>query len=105
MTGMFGEGFDMNALLAQAQAMQSQFQRAQDELASREVNGSAGGDLVRVTMSGTGELLSVDIKPEAWDPDDTATLGDLVVAAVRDAARKVQILTETSLPQLPNLGL
>ncbi|MFT3833246.1 MAG: YbaB/EbfC family nucleoid-associated protein [Micropruina sp.] len=102
---MFGEqGFDMNALLAQAQAMQSQIQRAQDELAAKQVRGSAGGDLVQVTVSGSGELLAVDIKPEAWDDDDPSTLGDLIVAAVRDANKKVAILAESSMPQLPDLG-
>ncbi|MFT4225668.1 YbaB/EbfC family nucleoid-associated protein [Micropruina sp.] len=102
---MFGEqGFDMNALLAQAQAMQSQIQRAQDELAAKQVRGSAGGDLVEVTVNGAGELLAVDIKPEAWDEDDPSTLGDLIVAAVRDANKKVAILAESSMPPLPDLG-
>ncbi len=102
---MFGEqGFDVNALLAQAQAMQSQMQRAQEELAARQVRGSAGGDLVAGTVNGAGELLAVDIKPEAWDPDDPSTLGDLVVAAVRDANKKVAILAESTMPQLPDLG-
>lgn len=102
---MFGEqGFDMNALLAQAQAMQSQLARAQEELAAKQVLGSSGGDLVQVTVNGAGELLSVNIKPEAWDEDDPSTLGDLVVAAVRDANKKVAILAETTMPQLPDLG-
>lgn len=100
----FGQGFDLSGLLAQAQAMQSQLQRAQEELAARKVTGSAGGDLVTVVVSGAGELLQVDIKPEAWDPDDPASLGDLVVAAVRDANHKVAILAEATLPPLPNLG-
>lgn len=106
MSGMFGEqgGFDMAALMAQAQAMQAQFQRAQEELAARQVRGSAGGDLVQVTVSGSGELLAVDIKPDAWDPDDPSTLGDLIVAAVRDAQHKVAVLAEATMPQLPNLG-
>mgnify|MGYP003491119762 FL=1 len=102
---MFGEqGFDMNALLAQAQAMQSQLARAQEELAAKQVLGSAGGDLVQVTVNGAGELLSVNIKPEAWDEDDPSTLGDLIVAAVRDANKKVAILAETTMPQLPDRG-
>ena len=102
---MFGEqGFDMNALLAQAQAMQSQVLRAQEELAAKQVLGSAGGDLVQVTVSGAGELLSVNIRPEAWDEDDPSTLGDLIVAAVRDANKKIAILAESSLPQLPDIG-
>ena len=98
-----GGGFDMNALLAQAQAMQAQVQNAQAELASKTVTGSAGGDLVRVTMTGAGELTEVHIDPEAVDPDDTETLGDLIVAAVRDASNQVQALASAAMPQIPGL--
>ena len=77
-------GFDMSNLLAQAQAMQSQLMEAQADLEGQEIEGSAGGGLVTALVSGTGELLSLDIKKEAVDPDDTETLADLIVAAVRD---------------------
>ena len=100
---MFGD-FDLNSLMQQAQKMQDDLERAQAELADKEYTASAGGDLVSVKLSGKGDLLSVDIKPEAWDEDDPSTLGDLIVAAVRDANKKVAILTETSMPQLPDLG-
>lgn len=102
---MFGGegGFDMNALLAQAQAMQQQLANAQNELAAMSVTGSAGGDLVEVTMSGTGEVTAVVIKPEACDPDDTDTLGDLVVAACRDASLKVQALAQAAMPRIPGM--
>lgn len=102
---MFGGegGFDMNALLAQAQAMQEQLSTAQEELANKTVTGSAGGDLVVVTMTGAGEVTGVVIKPEACDPDDTETLGDLVVAACRDAAHRVQVLAQATMPQIPGL--
>lgn len=96
-------GFDMNALLQQAQAMQAQFQQAQANLESQQVSGSAGGDLVKVEMSGSGELLNVTIAPEVIDPEDPETLGDLVVAAVRDAQHKVEALAQSTMPQLPNL--
>ena len=69
------------------------------------VTGSAGGDLVEVTMSGTQELLDVRIKPEACDPDDVETLEDLVLAACRDAAHQAQTLAQASLPSIPGLGL
>lgn len=104
MFGTEGGGFDMNALLAQAQAMQEQMQNAQSELANRTVSGSAGGDLVRVTMTGAGELTEVVIDPKAVDPDDTETLGDLIVAAVRDANAQVQALAAASMPQIPGLN-
>ena len=103
MFGTEGGGFDMNALLEQAQAMQEQMQNAQSELANKTVTGSAGGDLVTVTMTGAGELTEVRIDPKAVDPDDTETLGDLVVAAVRDANNQVQALAAAAMPQIPGL--
>jgi len=96
-------GFDVNALLAQAQAMQAQLQNAQEELAARSVTGSSGGGLVTVTMTGAGEVTAVVIDPQACDPEDAETLGDLVVAAVRDANAQVQALAQAAMPQLPNL--
>jgi nucleoid-associated protein EbfC len=78
---------DMAQLLQQAQQMQQDLAAAQAELAAAEVTGSAGGGLVTATMTGSGELTAVGISPEAVDPDDIETLQDLVVAAVRDAAR------------------
>lgn len=83
-------GFDMSNLLAQAQAMQNQLMEAQADLESQEIEGSAGGGLVTALVSGTGELLSLNIKPEAVDPDDTETLADLIVAAVRDASENAK---------------
>ena len=78
---------NMQQLMKQAQQMQQQLMAAQAELAQSEVQGSAGGGLVSATMTGSGELLSLTIDPKAVDPDDVETLQDLVVAAVRDAAR------------------
>ncbi len=83
-------GFDMSDLLAQAQAMQNQLMEAQANLESQEIEGSAGGGLVTALVSGTGELLSLNIKQEAVDPDDTETLADLIVAAVRDASENAK---------------
>jgi DNA-binding YbaB/EbfC family protein len=83
-------GFDMSDLLAQAQAMQNQLMEAQANLESQEIEGSAGGGLVTALVSGTGELLSLTIKPQAVDPDDTETLADLIVAAVRDASENAK---------------
>lgn len=101
---MFGDT-DMNALLEQAQAMQAQLQRAQEELAETEVTGTAGGDLVTATMNGSMELLKLDIKPEAVDPDDIEGLSDLVVAAVRDAQHNAQALASSKLgPMAGGMG-
>lgn len=86
------EGFDVNQLLQNAQRMQQQFMAAQQDLADSEIVGSASGGLVRATVTGTGELVSLDIDRSVVDPDDTETLADLVVAAVRDASAEVQRL-------------
>jgi DNA-binding YbaB/EbfC family protein len=102
---MIPEG-DMSGLLAQAQAMQEQFLNAQQELAEMEVEGSAGGDLVIATVTGAGELLGLEIKPEAVDPSDTETLADLIVAAVRDATNKAQAVAASKLgPLAGGLGM
>jgi nucleoid-associated protein EbfC len=86
-SGQFGGGPNMQQLMKQAQKMQQQLEAAQAELAQTEVTGTAGGGLVQATVSGSGELLSLRIDPEAVDPEDVETLQDLVVAAVRDATR------------------
>jgi DNA-binding YbaB/EbfC family protein len=97
---MIPDGGDMSGLLAQAQAMQQQLLQAQQELAETQVTGSAGGDLVTATITGAGELIGLVIKPEAVDPDDTETLADLVLAAVRDATGKSQALAAAKLGPL-----
>jgi nucleoid-associated protein EbfC len=83
---------NMQQLMKQAQKMQQQMAAAQAELAEAEVTGSAGGGLVTATVSGSGELKSVTIDPKVVDPDDTETLADLVVAAVRAANEQAQAL-------------
>ncbi|GAB2652589.1 hypothetical protein GCM10027271_08430 [Saccharopolyspora gloriosae] len=83
---------NMQQIMEQAQQMQQQLMTAQQELADAEATGTAGGGLVTAVVSGTGELKSVDIDPKAADPEDTETLSDLVVAAVRDANRAAQEL-------------
>ena len=83
----------MQQLMKQAQKMQQQVLAAQQELAQAQVQGSSGGGLVTVTMTGSGDVVGVKIKPEAVDADDVESLEDLVVAALHDAARAVQELT------------
>lgn len=84
---------DFSALLAQAQQMQQQIADAQQSLADLQATGSAGGGLVSAVVDGAGDLVSLTIAPEAYDPDDAdamETLADLVVAAVRDAKSLVE---------------
>lgn len=95
------DGFDMGQLMAQAQKLQEDLMQAQEDLASRSFTGSAGGDLVVVTLSGKGDLTEVQIRPEAVDPDDIETLQDLIVAAFRSAKDAVDDAAAASMPQLP----
>jgi DNA-binding YbaB/EbfC family protein len=90
----------MQQLMKQAQQMQQQLMAAQAELADIVVEGSAGGGLVRATMTGSGELRALTIDPSAVDPADVETLQDLVVAAVRDAARAAADLTQEKMGPL-----
>ena len=95
----------MSQLLKQAQQMQQALAAAQEELANTEVTGSAGGELVTVTMTGSGDVVAVTIAPAAVDPDDVETLQDLVVAAVRDAQRAVNDLASSTMaPVTGGLG-
>lgn len=90
----------MNMIMLQAQKMQQQLMSAQEELAEAEITGQAGGDLVVVTLAGTGEILSVTIDPKVVDPDDVETLQDLVVGAMADAHRALQELTQEKMGPL-----
>jgi len=90
----------MQQLMKQAQKMQQQLMEAQSKLAETEVQGTAGGGLVTAVVTGSGEVLSVKIDPEAVDPDDVESLEDLVVAAIRDAATNAQELQQTTMGPL-----
>lgn len=99
-------GFDLGGLLEQAQAMQQQMAEAQQAQANTVVEGSSGGGLVTVEMTGAGEFRSVSIKPDAIDDGDVEMLEDLVLAALRDAAAKVMEIQQESMGdfELPDIG-
>ncbi len=80
-------------ILKQAQAMQENLKRAQEELAALEITGSAGGGMVRVTMTGRHSVKRVELNPSLLK-DDKEVLEDLVAAAMNDAARKVEQVTQ-----------
>ncbi|MDR2619668.1 MAG: YbaB/EbfC family nucleoid-associated protein [Propionibacteriaceae bacterium] len=98
---MFPEGFDFNDLLAQAQQLQEQMLNAQSQLQATSHVGTSGGGLVSVVLRGDGELERVDINPAAVDLDDLEALGDLIVAAFRDANAQVKTAATAALPQVP----
>jgi DNA-binding YbaB/EbfC family protein len=98
-----------NKMMKQVQEMQAKMAQAQEELNSETVEASAGGGMVTVVMSGSLEVRSIRIKPEAVDPEDVEMLEDLVTAAVNEALRSAQDLASrkmggaTSGLQLPNI--
>ena len=85
-------GFDLNSLLETAQAMQSQLAEAQEAQAAELITGSAGGGTVEVDVLGSGEFQAVRIAADVVDPDDVEMLNDLVLAALRDAAKQINDL-------------
>ncbi|MEX0169736.1 YbaB/EbfC family nucleoid-associated protein [Streptomyces sp. LMG1-1-1.1] len=91
---------NMQQLLQQAQKMQQDLAQAQQELAATEVDGQAGGGLVKATVTGSGELRGLVIDPKAVDPEDTETLADLIVAAVQAANDNAQQLQQAKLGPL-----
>jgi nucleoid-associated protein EbfC len=88
---------DLNDLLRQAMAMQEQLMAAQQEAAERTVTGTAGGGLVRVVMTGSGDPTQVHIAPDAIEPDDPELLEDLVLVAFRDALQQVRELQASAM--------
>jgi DNA-binding YbaB/EbfC family protein len=96
------EGPDLGGLLGQMQQLQQQLMDAQEAAASRVAEGSAGGGVVRVKVTGDLDFQDVTIDPSVVDPSDVEMLQDLVLAAVRDAVARVN---ETNKQALGPLGL
>ncbi|MBL0388998.1 YbaB/EbfC family nucleoid-associated protein [Tumebacillus sp. ITR2] len=88
---------NMQQLMKQAQKMQEQMMKAQEELGTKTVEGTAGGGVVSIVVSGHKQVQSVTIKPEAVDPDDVEMLQDLVLAAINEAMKKVDEMTQSEM--------
>ncbi len=107
----FGGLGDMAGMLRQAQKMQKEMSRIQEELKERVVEGSAGGGAIKAFANGQQELLSVKIDPAAIDPQDPSMLEDLVVAAVQNALKASRELMAAEMQKvtggmgLPGMGL
>lgn len=81
---------NFNQLLQQAQQMKDQIQKTQEKMKSMEFTGTSGGGMVSVTISGTGDMLKVQIDPKLMNPDDSEIVSDLVVAAYNDSKSKLE---------------
>ena len=96
---------DLNKLMQQAQQMQEQMARAQEEAKLEVVEASAGGGMVVVKANGAGAVTEITIDPKAIDPDDPELLADLVLAAVNEALRSANALIESKLQGMMPGGL
>ncbi|WAW14946.1 YbaB/EbfC family nucleoid-associated protein [Peptostreptococcus equinus] len=97
--GMPG-GMNMNNLLKQAQKMQADMQKQQEELETKEVEASVGGGAVVVKMNGKRELTDITIKEEVVDPDDVEMLQDLILSAVNQAIRDIDEMQKSQMSKL-----
>ncbi len=88
--GMGGGPQNMNAMLKQAQKMQEDMNAMQAELETKEYEISAGGGMVKLTITGKKEIKNVKISPDIIDPDDIETLEDILTAAVNEAIKRVE---------------
>ncbi len=88
---------DLNKMMQQAQQMQEQLVKAQEEAKSQTVEGSAGGGAVTVKATGAGRIIEIKIDPKAIDPADPETLEDLVLAAVNNALDAAESLMQSKL--------
>lgn len=101
--GGFGGG-NMQGLMKQAQLMQQKLAEAQQQLEETSVTGSAAGEAVTVIMNGKKSITGVKIKKEAVDPEDVEMLEDLILAAISDAEKKADELSEEIMKPFGGLG-
>lgn len=101
----FGGGNQMQNLMKQAQKMQEEMQKAQAELEEMEIEGSAGGGLVKVTMTAKKVVQSLTINPDAVDTEDLTMLEDLIIAALNDGYEKAEKVYAEKMGAFGGLGL
>ena len=90
----------MGNMMKQAQKLQSQMMKLQEELAERTVESSSGGGMVTVVANGRQQIVSIQIENEVVDPDDVEMLQDLILAAVNDALAKAQEMVSSEMGKL-----
>lgn len=91
---------NMNQLLKQAQKMQTDMQKMQEDLETKKIETSVGGGAVTVKVNGKKEVVDIQIKPEVVDPDDIEMLQDLVLSAVNEALRSVDDMQSSQMNKL-----
>jgi len=91
---------NMGKMLKQAQKIQQDMAKLQEELKERTVEASAGGGVIEVTVSGKQELLAIKLKPEVVDPEDIEMLQDLILAAVNEGLKKSQEMVAAEMSKI-----
>ena len=103
--GGFGGGANMQQLMRQAQKLQEQMAKTQEELDEREFTAQSGGGMVSVTVTGKREVKNLAINPECVDPEDVEMLQDMIVAAVNEALRTCEEARNSEMSRLaPGMG-
>jgi len=97
-------GMNMNSLMKKAQKMQQDMLNLQNELKEREYTASSGGGMVTATVNGSHELVNLEIKPEALDPDDVEMLQDMIIAAVNAASSEADETTAAEMAKITGGG-
>lgn len=100
---MGGGNNNMQALMRQAQKMQEEAMKAQNEIEEAEVEGSASGGMVKVVLKGNKNPVSISISPDVVDKDDVEMLEDLVLAALNDASNKADQLKASKMGRFGGL--
>ncbi|MCC8048366.1 MAG: YbaB/EbfC family nucleoid-associated protein [Oscillospiraceae bacterium] len=98
--GGYGGGMNQMQMMRQAQKMQQDILKMQEELESKTYTATSGGGVVSATVSGKRELVSLVIDPEAVDPEDVEMLQDMVVAAVNEALRTAEETASQSMSKI-----
>ena len=97
--GSYGGGMNMN-MIKQAQKMQAEMLKMQAEMEEKTFSAQAGGGMITAVVNGKYELVSIEIDPEAVDPEDVEMLQDMVVAAVNEAMRAAQNAANAGMSKL-----
>ena len=95
-----GGGANMQKQLQQMQAVQRKMEQAQAEIDEMETTATSGGGAVSVTVSGTKEIKSIEIKPDVVDPDDIEMLQDLIMTATNEALRQMDEISQNEMNKL-----
>ncbi len=95
-----GQQQNMNAMIKQAQKMQDEITKLQDDIEAREFSATSGGGAVEVTLTGKKTIKALTIKPDVVNPDDVEMLQDLIISAVNQGISNIEEVTEDEMSKI-----